>query len=141
MDILESTDLGSDTIAEAFDTCWLPQLKESNPSHLIVDANWRPEHLARWLEAGRDIDAHITFEPVSNVKGTSIFRLPKRLGTYKLLVVCLHQCKGSAAMVQARTCVTLSTMLEIPLIGSQSLADLTLFSMQDYQYFLNPLCI
>ena len=83
MSILESTSTAPDTVYDAFDTSWLPQLHESRPSHLVLDANWPPEHLVRWLRAGKDIDAHITFEPVSNVKGTAIFRPPK---SYELSV-------------------------------------------------------
>lgn len=63
--------------APAFDDFWLPQLARSSPSHLLIDANWPAEYLARWLEAGRSIDAHVSFEPVSNVKSTGLFQLPK----------------------------------------------------------------
>ena len=77
MAILETTKEGPDTVSDAFDAFWLPQLRDSRPSHLILDANWPPQHLARWLEAGKDIDAHITFEPVSKAKSARIFHLPK----------------------------------------------------------------
>ena len=78
MSILESslTSSGSNVVSDAFDTTWLPQLHDSKPSHLVLDANWPPEHLARWLEAGSSIKTYTTFEPVSTAKGTSIFRLP-----------------------------------------------------------------
>lgn len=79
MSIFESTQSGTNTINETFDNFWLPQLQESRPSHLVIDANWPPHHLSRWLRAGKEIDAHVTFEPVSNVKGASLFRLRKPL--------------------------------------------------------------
>ncbi|KAK3067101.1 hypothetical protein LTR53_016227 [Teratosphaeriaceae sp. CCFEE 6253] len=74
--ILEQTAEGS-AVVEAFDQFWLPQLRDARPSHLALDANWPPQHLARWLEAGKQAAAHVTFEPVSNVKSTSLFRLPR----------------------------------------------------------------
>ena len=76
MDILESTGSGPHTISETFSDFWLPQLRDARPSHLVLDANWAPEHLARWLEAGREIGAHVTLEPVSIVKSVRLFQLP-----------------------------------------------------------------
>lgn len=77
MSILESTATDPGSISDTFDSFWLPQLQESKPSHLVLDANWPPQHLARWLEAAEIIGAHVAFEPVSLVKSTSIFRMPK----------------------------------------------------------------
>ncbi|KAK5707118.1 hypothetical protein LTR17_020990 [Elasticomyces elasticus] len=74
--ILEDTAEGS-AVSEAFQQFWLPQLKQARPSHVVLDANWPPQHLARWLKAAQEIGAHVTFEPVSNVKGASLFKLPK----------------------------------------------------------------
>ncbi|KAK5687775.1 hypothetical protein LTS10_001915 [Elasticomyces elasticus] len=74
--ILEDTAEGS-AVSEAFQQFWLPQLKQARPSHIVLDANWPPQHLARWLKAAREIGAHVTFEPVSNLKGASLFKLPK----------------------------------------------------------------
>ena len=77
MSILDSSaSAENDLITETFDSFWLPQLQASKPSHLVVDGNWPPRPLARWLQAGRDINAHITFEPVSNAKAARLFHLP-----------------------------------------------------------------
>lgn len=65
-----------DAIAAAFDDLWLPQLKGSRPTHLVLDANWPPQYLSRWLQAGKSLSAHITLEPVSNAKSTIPFHLP-----------------------------------------------------------------
>ncbi|KAK3674554.1 hypothetical protein LTR78_005640 [Recurvomyces mirabilis] len=73
--ILEQTQPGSDVV-KAFDEFWLPQFWTAKPSYLVLDGNWPPVHLARWLEAGNQIGAHISFEPVSNIKSTGIFQLP-----------------------------------------------------------------
>lgn len=78
MSIFDSLD-GSgdrDIIAETFSSLWLPQLASSRPSHLAIDANWPPQYLSRWLDVGKDVQAHITFEPVSNAKSIGIFQLP-----------------------------------------------------------------
>lgn len=77
MSILEGTASGEGTIGDALENFWLPQLRESQPSHLVMDANWPQQHLVRWLEAARQAKAHITFEPVSTVKGSRLFSLPK----------------------------------------------------------------
>lgn len=77
MSTLDAAKAGEkDVIAEAFENLWLPQLKESRPTHLAIDANWPPEYLSRWLEAGKSINAHVTFEPVSNAKCITPFQLP-----------------------------------------------------------------
>ncbi|KAL1310893.1 hypothetical protein AAFC00_001124 [Neodothiora populina] len=62
--------------SDTFNDFWLPQLQDSRPSHVILDANWSPAALARWLEASKSISAHVSFEPVSTAKATSIFHLP-----------------------------------------------------------------
>ncbi|KAK5119494.1 hypothetical protein LTR85_007594 [Meristemomyces frigidus] len=74
--ILEQTAEAS-ALAQSFDNFWLPQLQHSKPSHLVLDANWPAQHLARWLQAGKHAGAQIAFEPVSNVKGAALFQLPK----------------------------------------------------------------
>jgi pseudouridine-5'-phosphate glycosidase/pseudouridine kinase len=77
MSILESTATDPGSISASFDNFWLPQLQESKPSHLVLDANWPPQHLARWLEAAKSMNAHVTFEPVSTAKSTRLHHLPK----------------------------------------------------------------
>ena len=71
--ILEGT---SEAMEETFSNFWLPQLHDAKPSHVVLDANWPPTHLARWLQASRDVGAHVSFEPVSNVKSARLFQLP-----------------------------------------------------------------
>ncbi|KAK6438206.1 hypothetical protein LTR95_005601 [Oleoguttula sp. CCFEE 5521] len=80
MAILDTPRKGeSDAISNAFDNKWLPRLREARPSHLVLDANWPPTYLARWLKVGSEINAHITFEPVSNAKSSILFQLPSTL--------------------------------------------------------------
>lgn len=77
MAILESTATGEGSITYTLDSSWLPDLRTHWPSHLILDANWSSAHLARWLEAGSSINAHVAFEPVSTAKSKRLFTLPK----------------------------------------------------------------
>jgi len=65
-----------DTSADAFQNFWLPQINEFRPSNIVLDANWQPHMLAKWLQAAKAISARVSFEPVSTVKGTRIFDLP-----------------------------------------------------------------
>ncbi|GAB1725088.1 hypothetical protein NU195Hw_g6810t2 [Hortaea werneckii] len=73
--ILEQTAEDSD-IVKTFDNFWLPQLQRSQPTHLVLDANWPSVHIARWIAAAQAIGAHVTFEPVSTAKSTRLFHLP-----------------------------------------------------------------
>ena len=77
MSILESTSADPGSVGEALEAFWLPQLQDSKPSHLVLDANWPPQHLARWLEAAKAINTHVTFEPVSLPKSNRPFNLPQ----------------------------------------------------------------
>lgn len=74
--VLEQTSDDS-AISQALENTLLPQLRDARPTHLAVDANWPPKHLARWLDVARAIDAHVSFEPVGNAKSTRLFQLPK----------------------------------------------------------------
>ncbi|KAK0346101.1 hypothetical protein LTR91_012773 [Friedmanniomyces endolithicus] len=74
--ILEDTKEDS-AISDSLEHFWLPQLQQARPTHLVLDANWPPQHLSRWLRAGASTASHITFEPVSNSKSTSLFHPPK----------------------------------------------------------------
>ena len=92
MTILESTSADPGSVSEALDAFWLPQLQDSKPSHLVLDANWPPQHLARWLEAAKAVNAHVTFEPVSLPKSTRLFNLaqPHKLSVLEYSSRSLH---------------------------------------------------
>lgn len=80
MSILESTSSSAaDSIAHALNTFWLPQLKEAQSSHLVLDGNWPGSHLAKWLSAVRydGSGPYTVFEPVSTAKATRPFHLPE----------------------------------------------------------------
>ncbi|KAI5210156.1 IdgA domain protein [Aureobasidium subglaciale] len=69
-----STTTSSDTLNDF----WLPQLQQSKPTHLVLDANWQSPALARWLDAAKSISAHVAFEPVSTAKASRILQLPRQ---------------------------------------------------------------
>lgn len=76
MSILESTSSGHESIPDVLETFWQPQLKRSQPSHLVLDGNWPSSHLAKWISAGQAANTYTIFEPVSNAKCTRPFHLP-----------------------------------------------------------------
>ncbi|KAL8667468.1 MAG: hypothetical protein Q9202_000684 [Teloschistes flavicans] len=55
------------------DTIWKNSLEESKPRWLVVDANWDPDTLQRWIMHGRSVNARIAFEPVSVDKSRRLF--------------------------------------------------------------------
>ncbi|OXV08920.1 hypothetical protein Egran_03314 [Elaphomyces granulatus] len=57
----------------SFDTFWDPIFMRTKPDWLVVDANWSPGVLARWVTSARKHGARIAFEPVSTTKATRIF--------------------------------------------------------------------
>ncbi|MCJ1309590.1 hypothetical protein MMC25_003250 [Agyrium rufum] len=45
----------------------------AGPKWLIVDGNWNPDMITRWIQYGRELGARVAFEPVSQAKSTRIF--------------------------------------------------------------------
>ena len=66
MKILEDTD-------EAFDSLWKPHLDICKPRWLVIDANWHPDTLRKWLDAAKASGVKIAFEPVSTLKSRRAF--------------------------------------------------------------------
>ena len=56
-----------------FDTLWKPQVEACKPKWLVIDANWDPAVLQKWIEVARDIGAKVAYEPVSMTKSGRIF--------------------------------------------------------------------
>ena len=56
-----------------FDTLWKPQLEACKPKWLVIDANWNPAVLRKWIEVARDLGAKVAYEPVSVTKSRRIF--------------------------------------------------------------------
>ncbi len=48
-------------------------LEQAKPKWLVVDANWSPTILRRWLTVGNAAGAQVAFEPVSTAKSARLF--------------------------------------------------------------------
>ncbi|KAJ6016988.1 Pseudouridine-5'-phosphate glycosidase [Penicillium sp. IBT 35674x] len=56
-----------------FDGFWEPLLHKTKPKWVVVDANWRPEVLAKWTTLAKKHGARVAFEPVSTAKSRRLF--------------------------------------------------------------------
>ena len=56
-----------------FDTLWKPQVETCKPKWLVIDANWDPAVLRKWIEVARVSGAKVAYEPVSVAKSGRIF--------------------------------------------------------------------
>ncbi|KAJ5739873.1 hypothetical protein N7533_012657 [Penicillium manginii] len=52
---------------------WEPLLERSKPSWVVIDANWRPDVIAKWSAIARKHGARVAFEPVSTAKSRRLF--------------------------------------------------------------------
>ncbi|KAI1385078.1 Indigoidine synthase A like protein-domain-containing protein [Hypoxylon trugodes] len=57
----------------SFPNHWNSIVKESKPSWLVVDGNWAHNNIRAWVQAAKQSDAHVAFEPVSKGKSTRLF--------------------------------------------------------------------
>lgn len=56
-----------------FDGFWEPLIERTKPRWVVVDANWRPEVLAKWTALAGKYGARVAFEPVSTAKSRRLF--------------------------------------------------------------------
>lgn len=56
-----------------FDGFWDPLMDRTRPSWVVVDANWSPGMLSKWIESAHKIGARVAFEPVSTAKARGLF--------------------------------------------------------------------
>ncbi|KAJ5724959.1 Pseudouridine-5'-phosphate glycosidase [Penicillium malachiteum] len=56
-----------------FDGFWEPLIERTKPKWVVVDANWRPEVLAKWTTLAQKYGARVAFEPVSTAKSRRLF--------------------------------------------------------------------
>lgn len=69
MNILEGT-------TQDFEVLWKPHLACCKPKWLVVDANWDPFTLRKWIDAAKALEAKIAYEPVSTAKSRRVFSHP-----------------------------------------------------------------
>lgn len=56
-----------------FDAFWEPLVRRIKPRWVVVDANWSPGVLAKWVDTGKKYGSRIAFEPVSTPKSRRLF--------------------------------------------------------------------
>ncbi|OJD14124.1 hypothetical protein AJ78_05499 [Emergomyces pasteurianus Ep9510] len=68
MSIMETSEESLD-----FDSFWDPLIQRAQPSWVVIDANWSPDVLTKWISLAKSHSAKIAYEPVSNAKSTRLF--------------------------------------------------------------------
>lgn len=76
--VLGMADMGIFT-AHSFPERWSFTVKESKPKWLVVDGNWADRDIRAWIQAGKQNNAHVAFEPVSQEKSARLFCNEKNL--------------------------------------------------------------
>jgi pseudouridylate synthase / pseudouridine kinase len=57
----------------SFPDFWKSAVAGTKPQWLVVDGNWSENDIRAWIEAGRENNCSIAFEPVSTAKSTRLF--------------------------------------------------------------------
>ncbi|EEA28081.1 hypothetical protein TMatcc_003615 [Talaromyces marneffei ATCC 18224] len=52
---------------------WGSIVAQARPNWIVVDGNWNPAVMAKWIELGPKVGARVAFEPVSTAKATRLF--------------------------------------------------------------------
>ncbi|KAJ5478386.1 hypothetical protein N7530_003895 [Penicillium desertorum] len=74
--VVAMADMGIVELPESqldFDGFWEPLLERTKPNWVVVDANWRPDVIAKWSAVARKHGARVAFEPVSTAKSRRLF--------------------------------------------------------------------
>ncbi|GAB1202808.1 hypothetical protein APSETT445_001430 [Aspergillus pseudonomiae] len=56
-----------------FEGFWETLLSRTRPQWVVVDSNWSPEVLSKWVAVAKKYGARVAFEPVSNAKSRRLF--------------------------------------------------------------------
>ena len=73
---------------EDFNATWLPHLEKYKPRWLVLDANWAPSTLRKWLKAAKEVGTKVMYEPVSVAKSKRLFSMDQ--GPTDLMAVPNH---------------------------------------------------
>jgi pseudouridine-5'-phosphate glycosidase/pseudouridine kinase len=57
-----------------FDGFFEPIISRAKPQWVVVDANWSPELISKWVAAANKHGARVAFEPVSTAKSQALFK-------------------------------------------------------------------
>ena len=68
---------------DEFEERWKCHLDRCKPQWLVVDGNWDPQTLQKWVCAGKSMGANIAYEPVSAEKSSRIFQSAKEAFYHK----------------------------------------------------------
>ncbi|KAH8434790.1 pseudouridine-5'-phosphate glycosidase/carbohydrate kinase family protein [Aspergillus melleus] len=74
--VLAMADMGIMELREHvldFDGFWEPMIARTKPQWVVVDANWNPDVLAKWVTVAKKHGARVAFEPVSTAKSRRLF--------------------------------------------------------------------
>lgn len=74
--LVAMADMGIVELSEqqlSFDEFWEPLLERTKPQWVVIDANWRPDVLAKWSALACKHGARVAFEPVSTAKSRRLF--------------------------------------------------------------------
>lgn len=74
--VLAMADMGIMELPENvldFDGFWEPMIARTKPKWVVVDANWNPDVLAKWVTLAKKHSARVAFEPVSTAKSCRLF--------------------------------------------------------------------
>lgn len=56
-----------------FDTSWESMIARTKPAWIVLDANWTPQVLSKWISLAKEHNARVAFEPVSTAKCQRLF--------------------------------------------------------------------
>ena len=59
-----------------FNSAWKNHLDECKPKWVVIDANWNPATIQKWLVAAKASGAQVAYEPVSVAKSKRLFSKP-----------------------------------------------------------------
>ncbi|KAI1311380.1 Indigoidine synthase A like protein-domain-containing protein [Xylaria venustula] len=59
--------------SQSFSPSWATTIRASKPKWLVVDANWKEHDIRSWMQAGKQNNAKVAFEPVSKEKSARLF--------------------------------------------------------------------
>ncbi|EEH19301.2 hypothetical protein PABG_01620 [Paracoccidioides brasiliensis Pb03] len=68
MSIMETPEKSLD-----FGSFWDPLVQRARPKWVVVDANWSPDVLSKWISLAKSHGAKTAFEPVSTTKSARLF--------------------------------------------------------------------
>lgn len=112
-----------------FESFWDPIIQRAQPNWVVVDANWSPDVLKRWMTEAHQHGARVAFEPVSTAKCTRLFMTR---GSHSSVI--------SPSSVVPNHAVDLATPNRLELTAMYNAArEVGLFDGPEWWHFINSL--